>query len=72
MNSRGHTEDSTFQTLEIWELFVTLALTDQSGWPFERRQGCEELLKDVLSPENSEPQHYQPQYVDYYYQVRGY
>lgn len=32
--------------------------------------GCEELLKDVLSPENSEPQHYQPQYVDYYYQVR--
>ncbi|XP_066422173.1 rab11 family-interacting protein 4 isoform X2 [Molothrus aeneus] len=31
-------------------------------------KGCEELLKDVLSPENSEPQHYQPQYVDYYYQ----
>ncbi|XP_030817695.1 rab11 family-interacting protein 4 isoform X2 [Camarhynchus parvulus] len=31
-------------------------------------KGCEELLKDVLSPEDSEPQHYQPQYVDYYYQ----
>ncbi|XP_039572356.1 rab11 family-interacting protein 4 isoform X3 [Passer montanus] len=31
-------------------------------------KGCEELLKDVLSPENAEPQHYQPQYVDYYYQ----
>ncbi|NXU84029.1 RFIP4 protein, partial [Xiphorhynchus elegans] len=31
-------------------------------------KGCEELLKDVLSPENSEPQHYEPQYVDYYYQ----
>ncbi|XP_077044499.1 rab11 family-interacting protein 4 isoform X2 [Agelaius phoeniceus] len=31
-------------------------------------KGCEELLKDVLSPENSEPQHYQPQYDDYYYQ----
>ncbi|XP_063266221.1 rab11 family-interacting protein 4 isoform X3 [Prinia subflava] len=31
-------------------------------------KGCEELLKDVLSPENSEPQHYQPEYVDYYYQ----
>ncbi|NXE62414.1 RFIP4 protein, partial [Calcarius ornatus] len=31
-------------------------------------KGCEELLKDVLSPQNSEPQHYQPQYVDYYYQ----
>ncbi|XP_015501403.1 rab11 family-interacting protein 4 isoform X2 [Parus major] len=31
-------------------------------------KGCEDLLKDVLSPENSEPQHYQPQYVDYYYQ----
>ncbi|NXC97107.1 RFIP4 protein, partial [Certhia brachydactyla] len=31
-------------------------------------KGCEELLKDVLSPESSEPQHYQPQYVDYYYQ----
>ncbi|XP_030143450.1 rab11 family-interacting protein 4 isoform X3 [Taeniopygia guttata] len=31
-------------------------------------KGCEELLKDVLSPENSEPQLYQPQYVDYYYQ----
>ncbi|NXB23885.1 RFIP4 protein, partial [Rhagologus leucostigma] len=31
-------------------------------------KGCEELLKDVLSPENSEPLHYEPQYVDYYYQ----
>ncbi|XP_064378758.1 rab11 family-interacting protein 4 isoform X3 [Dromaius novaehollandiae] len=31
-------------------------------------KGCEELLKDVLSAENSEPQHYEPQYVDYYYQ----
>ncbi|XP_075626501.1 rab11 family-interacting protein 4 isoform X2 [Balearica regulorum gibbericeps] len=31
-------------------------------------KGCEELLKDVLSPENSEPRHYEPQYVDYYYQ----
>ncbi|KAM6050962.1 rab11 family-interacting protein 4 isoform 4-T4 [Chlamydotis macqueenii] len=31
-------------------------------------KGCEELLKDVLSPENSGPQHYTPQYVDYYYQ----
>ncbi|XP_050175062.1 rab11 family-interacting protein 4 isoform X2 [Myiozetetes cayanensis] len=31
-------------------------------------KGCEDLLKDVLSPENSEPQHYEPQYVDYYYQ----
>ncbi|NXL56586.1 RFIP4 protein, partial [Chordeiles acutipennis] len=31
-------------------------------------KGCEELLKDVLSPENSGPQHYEPQYVDYYYQ----
>lgn len=32
--------------------------------------GCEELLKDVLSPESPEPQHYEPHYVDYYYQVR--
>ncbi|NXW13715.1 RFIP4 protein, partial [Circaetus pectoralis] len=31
-------------------------------------KGCEELLKDVLSPENSGPRHYKPQYVDYYYQ----
>ncbi|XP_066836203.1 rab11 family-interacting protein 4 isoform X2 [Anser cygnoides] len=31
-------------------------------------KGCEELLKDVLSPENSGPHHYEPQYVDYYYQ----
>ncbi|XP_021393465.1 rab11 family-interacting protein 4 isoform X2 [Lonchura striata] len=31
-------------------------------------KGCEELLKDVLSTENSELQLYQPQYVDYYYQ----
>ncbi|XP_054077712.1 rab11 family-interacting protein 4 isoform X2 [Rissa tridactyla] len=31
-------------------------------------KGCEELLKDVLSPENSGPRHYEPQYVDYYYQ----
>ncbi|XP_065550217.1 rab11 family-interacting protein 4 isoform X2 [Lathamus discolor] len=31
-------------------------------------KGCEELLKDVLSPENSEPQHYEPHYDDYYYQ----
>ncbi|XP_064890983.1 rab11 family-interacting protein 4 isoform X2 [Columba livia] len=31
-------------------------------------KGCEELLKDVLSPENSGPPHYEPQYVDYYYQ----
>ncbi|NWU77136.1 RFIP4 protein, partial [Onychorhynchus coronatus] len=31
-------------------------------------KGCEDLLKDILSPENSEPQHYEPQYVDYYYQ----
>ncbi|XP_064322863.1 rab11 family-interacting protein 4 isoform X2 [Phalacrocorax carbo] len=31
-------------------------------------KGCEELLKDVLSSENSGPQHYEPQYVDYYYQ----
>lgn len=42
---RGDTEDSTFQTLEIWELFVTLALIDQSGWPFERRQA-----KTFLTP----------------------
>ncbi|KAJ7397683.1 Rab11 family-interacting protein 4 [Pitangus sulphuratus] len=32
-------------------------------------KGCEDLLKDVLSLENSEPQHYEPQYVDYYYQL---
>ncbi|XP_062468658.1 rab11 family-interacting protein 4 isoform X2 [Pezoporus occidentalis] len=31
-------------------------------------KGCEELLKDVLSSENSEPQHYEPHYDDYYYQ----
>ncbi|XP_074777973.1 rab11 family-interacting protein 4 isoform X3 [Athene noctua] len=31
-------------------------------------KGCEELLKDVLSPENSGTRHYEPQYVDYYYQ----
>ncbi|XP_021270347.1 rab11 family-interacting protein 4 isoform X2 [Numida meleagris] len=31
-------------------------------------KGCEELLNDVLSPENSGPQHYEPQYDDYYYQ----
>ncbi|NWX49516.1 RFIP4 protein, partial [Steatornis caripensis] len=31
-------------------------------------KGCEELLKDVLSPENTGPRHYEPQYVDYYYQ----
>ncbi|XP_032055389.1 rab11 family-interacting protein 4 isoform X3 [Aythya fuligula] len=31
-------------------------------------KGCEELLKDVLSPDNSGPQHYEPQYDDYYYQ----
>ncbi|XP_014808249.1 PREDICTED: rab11 family-interacting protein 4 isoform X2 [Calidris pugnax] len=31
-------------------------------------KGCEELLKDVLSPENSGPRHYEPHYVDYYYQ----
>ncbi|XP_064006597.1 rab11 family-interacting protein 4 isoform X2 [Pogoniulus pusillus] len=31
-------------------------------------KGCEELLKDVLPPESSEPQHYEPHYVDYYYQ----
>ncbi|XP_074967224.1 rab11 family-interacting protein 4 isoform X2 [Phalacrocorax aristotelis] len=31
-------------------------------------KGCEELLKDVLSSENSGPQHYEPQYIDYYYQ----
>ncbi|XP_076210108.1 rab11 family-interacting protein 4 isoform X2 [Aptenodytes patagonicus] len=31
-------------------------------------KGCEELLKDVLSPESSGPRHYEPQYVDYYYQ----
>ncbi|KFM13197.1 Rab11 family-interacting protein 4, partial [Aptenodytes forsteri] len=31
-------------------------------------KGCEELLKDVLSPENSGLRHYEPQYVDYYYQ----
>ncbi|XP_062447514.1 rab11 family-interacting protein 4 isoform X3 [Rhea pennata] len=33
-------------------------------------KGCEELLKDVLSAENSESQHYEPQYMDYYYQGR--
>ncbi|XP_024997529.1 rab11 family-interacting protein 4 isoform X4 [Gallus gallus] len=31
-------------------------------------KGCEELLNDVLSPENSGPQHYELQYDDYYYQ----
>ncbi|XP_015735141.1 rab11 family-interacting protein 4 isoform X1 [Coturnix japonica] len=31
-------------------------------------KGCEELLSDVLSPENSGPQHYELQYDDYYYQ----
>ncbi|KGL75824.1 Rab11 family-interacting protein 4, partial [Tinamus guttatus] len=31
-------------------------------------KGCEELLKDVLSAENTGLQHYEPQYVDYYYQ----
>uniref|UniRef100_A0A8B9ZD60 RAB11 family interacting protein 4 n=1 Tax=Anas platyrhynchos TaxID=8839 RepID=A0A8B9ZD60_ANAPL len=31
-------------------------------------KGCEELLNDVLSPDNSGPQHYEPQYDDYYYQ----
>ncbi|XP_031454604.1 rab11 family-interacting protein 4 isoform X2 [Phasianus colchicus] len=31
-------------------------------------KGCEELLNDVLSPENSGPGHYELQYDDYYYQ----
>ncbi|XP_050776672.1 rab11 family-interacting protein 4 isoform X1 [Gopherus flavomarginatus] len=31
-------------------------------------KGCEELLKDVLAVENPGCQHYEPQYVDYYYQ----
>ncbi|XP_065591604.1 rab11 family-interacting protein 4 isoform X2 [Cyrtonyx montezumae] len=31
-------------------------------------KGCEELLNDVLSPENSGHQHYEPHYDDYYYQ----
>uniref|UniRef100_A0A493T025 RAB11 family interacting protein 4 n=1 Tax=Anas platyrhynchos platyrhynchos TaxID=8840 RepID=A0A493T025_ANAPP len=31
-------------------------------------KGCEELLNDVLSADNSGPQHYEPQYDDYYYQ----
>lgn len=32
---KGTQKDSPFQTLEIWELFVILALTDQSGWPLK-------------------------------------
>uniref|UniRef100_A0A674IX91 RAB11 family interacting protein 4 n=1 Tax=Terrapene triunguis TaxID=2587831 RepID=A0A674IX91_9SAUR len=31
-------------------------------------KGCEELLKDVLAVENPGCRHYEPQYVDYYYQ----
>ncbi|XP_072207757.1 rab11 family-interacting protein 4 isoform X2 [Excalfactoria chinensis] len=31
-------------------------------------KGCEELLSDVLSPENSGHRHYELQYDDYYYQ----
>ncbi|CAM5155867.1 unnamed protein product [Eretmochelys imbricata] len=31
-------------------------------------KGCEELLKDVLAVENPGCRHYEPRYVDYYYQ----